>query len=81
MELVTQVGRIVVVAVLVFVLGFAYATVSPLPTSASGQCPSDYCHDRPGSRLGGPSCQGNVCDSRNKICCMEPIIIEVEQES
>lgn len=76
MELVTQVGRIVVAAVLVFVLGFAYATVSPLPTSASGQCPSDYCHDGPGSK-DGASCAGSVCDSTAQICCMEPIIIEV----
>lgn len=78
MELVTQVGRIVVAAVLVFVLGFAYATVSPLPTSASGQCPSDYCHD--GHQPGAKTC-GGVCDSYQQICCAGSIEIVVERES
>ena len=80
MELVTQVGRIVVAAVLVFVLGFAYATVSPVPTSASGQC-GDYCHDMPGSKPGGPTCVGSVCNTNEQICCMPEIKIEVERES
>ena len=79
MELVTQVGRIVVAAVLVFVLGFAYATVSPIPTSASGDCDSDYCHDMPGSGKNGP-CLGSVCDSRKQICCLPGIEVEIEIE-
>ena len=80
MELVTQVGRIVVAAVLVFVLGFAYATVSPIPTSASGDCDSDYCHDMPGS-MGDKSCYTDVCDSRKQICCLPGIEVEVERGS
>ena len=78
MELVTQVGRIVVVAV----LGFAYATVSPVPTSASGDCDSPYCHDRPGSTPGSDeSCVGDVCDSRKQICCLEGIEVVVDGPS
>ena len=69
MYLVTQVGRIVVAAVLVFVLGFAYATVSPLPTSASGQCPPLFCQERP--TYTPVSCRGDLCDTREVICCRE----------
>ncbi len=77
MELVTQVGRIVVAAVLVFVLGFAYATVSPVPTSASGGCDSDYCHDMPGRGPSDESCGGSVCDTRGQICCYPEIVVFV----
>lgn len=80
MELVTQVGRIVVAAVLVFVLGFAYATVSPLPTSASGQCPSEHCHDGAGPRPGEKTC-GGVCDSNRQICCVGSIEVVVDKKS
>ena len=76
----TQVGRIVVAAVLVFVLGFAYATVSPVPTSASGDCDSDYCHYIPGSS-GNQSCVGNVCDSREQICCLPGVEVVVDGPS
>lgn len=54
------------------------ATVSPIPTSASGQC-GDYCHKMPGSD-DDKSCAGSVCDSRKQICCLPGIEVEVEIE-